>query len=290
MTTVGRVSTRPFRCENRGVRYLGILIVATLTSWGALAEAITGDGATADRAAERSVQFDPDADCDVATVAALAARHPDVRQFVVMATDDWDAVTGTVAVAARGGGTWRCQTDAQGAVFGRSGTRPLVERVSGDGTTPAGVFPLGVVTAWDGEVFSMFGNSPDPGALAPYRDVRREDCWGATGNTSSYQHLVNRPGCPGPDDEWLPAFGDAYAHAAVIGANLDPVSGDQPGETPYAAAIFLHAHSYRGGAPKPTSGCVSLAHDELVRTIRLIDPALDPHFAIGPTEWLRTSA
>jgi L,D-peptidoglycan transpeptidase YkuD (ErfK/YbiS/YcfS/YnhG family) len=76
----------------------------------------------------------------------------------------------------------------------------------------------------------------------------------------------------------------------VIGANLDPISGDEPGETPYAAAIFLHRHSYRNGAPKPTSGCVSLGYDDLVRTIRLIDPALDPQFAIGPTEWLRTSA
>lgn len=274
------------------MRYLGILIVATLSSWASLAGAISGgEAATADRRAERSVQFDVGATCDLTTVESLAARHRDVRQFIVMATTHRDDTVGTVAVAARGGdGTWRCQTGAQDAAFGRAGTRPLLERVSGDGTTPAGVFPLGVVTAWDGEVFSLFGNSEDPGALAPYRDVRAEDCWGATKHTPSYQHLVNRPGCPGPDDEWLRGFGDAYAHAAVIGANLDPISGDDVGETPYAAAIFLHRHSYRDGAPKPTSGCVSLGYDDLVRTIRLIDPALDPHFAIGPTEWLRDSA
>ena len=89
--------------------------------------------------------------------------------------------------------------------------------------------------------------------------MRDEDCWGATQNTARYQHLVNRPNCSGPD-EWLPRFGDVYAHAAVIGANLDPISGDAPGEIPYAAAIFLHRHSYAaGGATKPTSGCVSLA-------------------------------
>jgi L,D-peptidoglycan transpeptidase YkuD (ErfK/YbiS/YcfS/YnhG family) len=274
------------------VRYLGLLIVAAITSWGSFVEAISGDrGAAVDQVAERSVQFDVDADCDLTTVERLASRHAEVRQFVVMANDGWSATTGTVFVAARDrDGTWRCQTDRLTGAFGRSGTRPLLDRVSGDGTTPAGVFPLGVVTAWDGELFSMFGNSADPGALAPYRDVRPEDCWGATKHTSSYQHLVNRPGCPGPDDEWLPAFGDAYTHAAVIGANLDPISGDEPGETPYAAAIFLHRHSYRNGAPKPTSGCVSLGYDDLVRTIRLIDPALDPQFAIGPTEWLRTSA
>jgi L,D-peptidoglycan transpeptidase YkuD (ErfK/YbiS/YcfS/YnhG family) len=249
-------------------------------------------GATVTSPAGRDVPFSLDADCDLTTIASLAARHPDVRQFVVMATGDFDDTVGTVEVAVRtAGGEWRCQLGANAARFGRSGTRPLIERRSGDGTTPAGVFPLGDVTGWDGERFSIFGNRPDPGALAPYRDVRPEDCWGATKHTARYQHLVNRPGCPGPADEWLPRYGDVYSHAAVIGANLDPVSGDEPGETPYAAAIFLHRHSYTtAGTTRPTSGCVSLAYDHLVAAIRVIDPRLAPHFAIGPLDWLRSTA
>ena len=104
------------------------------------------------------------------------------------------------------------------------------------------------------------------------------------------QQLIDRPGCAGPD-EWLQSFGDAYAHAAVIGANLDPVSGDEPGETPFAAAIFLHRTSYTSsGAGKPTSGCVSLGYEDLVDTLRGIDPDLAPHFAIGPRSWLRSTA
>lgn len=256
----------------------------------AIADAIDA-AAVADRAAWRDVPYDPEATCDLATVEALAERHPAVRQFVVMATDGFAATDGTVELAVRdGGGDWHCQRSAQPAVFGRNGTRPLLDRRSGDGTTPAGVFPLGEVTAWDGETFSIFGNSPDPGALASYRDVRREDCWGATPNTSRYQQLIDRPGCSGPD-EWLTAFGGAYAHAVVIGANLDPVSGDEPGEDPYAAAIFMHRNSYDDdGRPKPTSGCVALDLDDLVASVRAIDPALRPHFAIGPVDWLRSSA
>lgn len=274
---------------------MGILrwiAVASVVAWGHVAGAFTTrDSATVTERADRGVQFAPAAGCDLATVEALAARHPEVDQFVVMATAGFDATTGTVEVAARVGGTWRCQRSAQPAAFGRSGTRPLAERRSGDGTTPAGVFALGRVTAWDGERFSMFGNLPDPGVLAPYRDVRPEDCWGATAGTPRYQHLVNRPSCPGPDDEWLPRYGQVYGHAAVIGANLDPISGDEPGEPPYAAAIFLHRNSYTSaGEAKATSGCVSLAQDDLVTTLRLLDPGLDPHFAIGPTDWLRTTA
>jgi L,D-peptidoglycan transpeptidase YkuD (ErfK/YbiS/YcfS/YnhG family) len=225
------------------------------------------------------------------TVTTLSARHPEVRQFVVMQTSNFAATTGTVEVAVRtDNGTWRCQRGPQPAKFGRAGTRPLLDRRSGDDTTPAGVFPLGRVTAWDGQTFSIFGNQPDPGVLAPYRAVRSEDCWGAVPNSARYNHVVNRPGCSGPD-EWLQKIGDVYAHAAVIGANLDPISGDAPGETPYAAAIFLHRNSYSSsGAPQGTSGCVSLAMNDLVDTIRLLDPRLNTHFAIGPTSWLRDFA
>jgi len=253
-------------------------------------------GAGAGAGAQRDVSWRTDVSCDLATVESLSARHPGVRQFVVMSTATLASTAGSVFVAARReGGSWACQTPAMTARFGRSGTRPLALRRSGDGTTPAGVFPLGTVRAWDGQRFSVFGNRPDPGVRTgvTYRDVRPEDCWGATPNTASYNRLVARYGCPGPDDEWLPRFGDVYAHAAVIGVNLDPISGDAPGEPPYAAAIFLHRHDYEGigtsgGTTRPTSGCVSLADADLVDVLRLLDPALDPRFAIGPVAWLRS--
>lgn len=256
----------------------------------AVAPVVSGPGSASVPAA-RDVSFASAATCDTTTLAALSGRHPDVRQFVVMQTANFAATTGTVEVAVRtDDGAWRCQRGPQAARFGRAGTRPLLERRSGDDTTPAGVFPLGVVTAWDGHTFSIFGNQPDPGVLAPYRAVRSEDCWGAVKNTARYNHVVNLPGCTGPD-EWLQKIGDVYAHAAVIGANLDPISGDAPGETPYAAAIFLHRNSYSAsGASLGTSGCVSLAIGDLVDTLRLLDPRLHPHFAIGPTSWLRDSA
>jgi L,D-peptidoglycan transpeptidase YkuD (ErfK/YbiS/YcfS/YnhG family) len=264
-----------------------------IAGYGIVVAVGPGDGGagSASTPAVRDVAFATTAACDMTTVAALSARHPEVRQFVVMQTASFAATTGTVEVAVRSdNAVWRCQRGPQAARFGRAGTRPLAQRRSGDDTTPAGVFPLGVVTAWDGQTFSIFGNQPDPGALAPYRAVRPEDCWGASPNTARYQHLVNRPGCTGPD-EWLQKIGDVYAHAAVIGANLDPISGDAPGETPYAAAIFMHRNSYAAnGSSLGTSGCVSLAIEDLVDTVRLLDPRLSPHFAIGPTDWLRSSA
>jgi L,D-peptidoglycan transpeptidase YkuD (ErfK/YbiS/YcfS/YnhG family) len=285
-------------CQTPGVHLARILAPALVVSGvvGVVGAGTLGDldeGAAAVRPAERDVQWLAGDACDLTTVEALGSRHPEVRQFVVLATDSFGDTYGSAFVAVRrASGGWGCQTVTSAARFGRAGTRPLLERRSGDGTTPAGVFPLAEVTAWDGELFNVFGNQPDPGVGQGigYRDVDPQDCWGAQPYHPDYQHLVARQGCWGPD-EWLPRFGDVYSHAAVIGANLDPISGDEPGETPYAAAIFLHRNSYfASGATKPTSGCVSLAYDDLTATLRLFDPNLTPHFAIGPTDWLRSTA
>ena len=247
--------------------------------------------AIATRTATRDIAFTPGAPCDIATALALSSRHPSTRQFVIVSAGSWTSTTASLQIVARShSGEWRCQQAPVEARLGRSGMRPLADRRSGDGTTPAGSFSLGSVQAWDGQRFEFFGNRPDIGVRGSYRLVRPEDCWGATPQTSSYQSLVNAAGCTSPD-EWLTRIGDVYGHAAVIGANLDPISGDVPGEPALAAAIFLHRNSYTAaGASKPTSGCVSLVEDDLELALRLIDPSLGVQFAIGELSWLRTNA
>lgn len=271
-----------------------LLVVAAPGIVAARADHSVSIKAVALAGATRDVQWSDSASCDLTTVAAISARHPQVRQLVVLATTSFSATSGEAFVAVRqANGAWQCQTDTVSARFGKAGTRPLIERRSGDGTTPAGVFPLGETTAWDGQMVNVFGNRPDPGVRPgiAYRRVRPEDCWGAIPGDADYNHLVKDYGCAGPDNEWLQRFGDVYSHAAVIGANMDPISGDAPGETPYAAAIFLHRHSYNSnGSTKPTSGCVSLAYNDLTAAIGRLDPDLDPHFAIGPAEYLRSTA
>lgn len=222
----------------------------------------------------------------------IGLRDPSATQVVEVIAPTTTSTTAVVRVATLTERGWQCGVGLQ-ARIGRNGVRPLLDRRSGDGTTPAGVFRLGVMTAWDGQVFSLFGNSPDPGVTAgTYRRVRTGDCFGATPNHPDYGHLVERAAadCPGPDDEYLPRYTGTYEHAALIGANMEPtVSGDEPGETPYAAAIFLHRHSYdAAGASKPTSGCVSLRHDDLVSVLRALRPGVV--FAIGTEEWLLAGA
>lgn len=265
--------------------------IVALLSGPFVSHAVAAAPATATLPARRDVAFTPGAHCDITTALLLSVRHPLARQFVIVASDSWESTTASLQIVARSvSGEWRCQQEPVVARVGSAGLRPLVDRRSGDDTTPAGTFPLGSVRAWDGQQFEFFGNLADPGVRGPYRLVRPEDCWGATPQTPSYQELVNAPGCTSPD-EWLTRIGDVYGHAAVIGANLAPISGDAPGEPALAAAIFLHRNSYSAaGASKPTGGCVSLAEDDLEVALRLIDPALGVQFAIGELSWLRDSA
>ena len=266
---------------------------ATANATVELAPPSISGGAEATTTAIRLVPTTVGAVCDLETIEAVAARHPEAGQLIVTRTPSWSSTTGVLDVAIRSESGWVCQRGGQAAMVGRAGTRPLAERRSGDGTAPAGVFPLGTTTAWDGQAFQFFGNGADPGVRGAYRAVQPGDCWGATPGRSTYNHLYRSSAgsCPSPD-EYLPSITGSYVHAAVIGANNEPeVSGDAPGETPFAAAIFLHRHSYTaGGAVRPTSGCVSLAIEDLVPTLALIDPDHQPYFVIGPTDWLRSTA
>ena len=148
------------------------------------------------------------------------------------------------------------------------------------------------MTAWDGQhvpVLRQLARSRSA------RDVSRRPARGLLGRHTEHGPLPTRGrtcrNVRDPTTNGSPGWDGAYSNAAIIGANLDPISGDAPGETPFAAAIFLHRHSYAAdGSTRGLSGCVSLSQTDLEYTLRTIDPALNPHFAIGPADYLLTTA
>ncbi len=89
-------------------------------------------------------------------------------------------------------GTWQCTRQGMTGRVGKNGVRPLAQRVSGDGTTPAGTFPLGTMTAPDGHTFQFFGNGVNPGVHGSWRQVMAGDCWDASGGDPTYNTLTSR--------------------------------------------------------------------------------------------------
>src|SRR3954470_16002164 len=121
------------------------------------------------------------AGCDAQVLQRLAESRPAVGQWIVVVVPSTSSASGTAAIATVRDNVWTCTLATTPAMVGRVGIRPLQQRRSGDGTTPSGIFSLGVVDSPQGPV-SFFGNSPDPGALGPYRKVQTGDCYGANPN------------------------------------------------------------------------------------------------------------
>lgn len=206
------------------------------------------------------------------SACSLAWNVPSNAEIVVDV--DSNGTSATVQLMRRSGSGWQCIGSPMDGKVGRNGVRALSRRVSGDGTTPAGIFPLGSMTAPNGETFQFFGNGSNPGVQGSWHQVQWGDCWWLGHNTSAYNTLIRRApaDCAG-ESEYLPNYQNTYSRAALIGANMGPSrSGDDPGETPRAGAIFLHRHTYSGGVAKPTSGCVSLAGGDLDTVLRALKP------------------
>lgn len=175
------------------------------------------------------------------------------------ATTVVEVADGVLRLWARPEGTWRLRHWCACAV-GRNGVAPLGSRAEGDGTTPAGVFPLGRGVDASGAEFGCFGTGADPGVAVGWHQVTTRDWWCCTPGSEHYDRLVEHQ--TGPGDEHLASIGERYAMAALIDARA-------PGR---ASAIFLHAAEDTGAGLEPTAGCVAIRPTDLVDVLRALTP------------------
>jgi L,D-peptidoglycan transpeptidase YkuD (ErfK/YbiS/YcfS/YnhG family) len=160
-------------------------------------------------------------------------------------------------------GCWRPVAGPWTAWLGRHGTAP--DKREGDRRTPSGVF---------GFLPTMYGLAPDPGVRYRYRRLVCGDWW-VEDPASPYYNRFRHVRCGSRPSfrtisEDMSRSPTAYRHLAVIAYNRNPIV---PGR---GSGIFLHASTRR-----PTLGCVSLPHAQLVATLRWLRPAARPRIAIG---------
>lgn len=149
------------------------------------------------------------------------------------------------------------------AETGYAGLLPLSQRVSGDETTPLGLYSFGT---------TIYGNSTvSPSSLYPYHHLVCGDWWDEHPGSPTYetfQHVdCSDTLAYASDSEALWTETEPYQHFIDI---------PMPHPPDNASGIFLHDDTTSGF----TAGCVALPNGELDAVLAWLNPAAGPHILI----------
>ncbi len=194
--------------------------------------------------------------CD-ATANAVAGTSSSGQLVTVTAPTVRSPHT-TLDFFVRQGGCFRLVDGPYPSFVGRNGVS--AHHHEGDDTTPLGLF---------GFQSTMYGVDPDPGVAYRYHRLVCGDWWDEQSSSALYNHFVHVACGTAPDfgggSEALWQGAPSYDYFAVIAYNRHPIV---PGK---GSAIFLHVSTGR-----PTTGCVSIPVEDLLRVLRALRPNLHP--------------
>ncbi len=219
----------------------------------------------------------------VATVGVMAvgAQAPQTatgsplqnsRQVLLVITNDWDAVPGTMQrfERAKSGGAWKPVGASFALVVGKNGlgwgrgvraeTAGGPIKKEGDGKSPAGVYELG----------RAFGQSPKKlaGLRVPYLFLNNnvecvDDAQSKYYNQLVTKHQAGEPDWNSSEKMWEEPL---YRWGLVVRHNT-------PAEAGGGSCIFLHIWR----APdRGTAGCTAMDESNLVATLKWLDPKKNP--------------
>ena len=159
-------------------------------------------------------------------------------------------------------GRWHSPFPPMDGVIGRKGFAPPREKREGDGRTPSGIFPRGMV----------FGYDPSFPTKMPYRQATDDDLWVDDIHADDYNRWVKRGSTKASSFERMKRDDNLYKYGIVVEYNMNPaIKG-------HGSAIFFHL---RRGNEKPTEGCVALSEEDLVTILRWLNPASRPLVVMG---------
>ncbi len=143
---------------------------------------------------------------------------------------------------------WTTSFDTIQCVVGYNGIAPPGLKREGDGKTPAGEFPLGLV----------FGYENDLEIAEDFLDLEPYHYWISDSESSKYNTLVDYNPAPA-EAEKMERNDHLYKYGIIIEYNTETVV---PG---MGSAIFIHI--YRS-PDRPTAGCVGIAESDIIALIK----------------------
>jgi len=203
----------------------------------------------------------------------------DCSQLILAIAPDWNSMRGQLQLFERiHGGGWTATGASVPVLFGKNGLawgsglagqdEPGLHKKERDGRAPAGVFAIGKVFGYDAKL--------PPGGDYPYRQVTEADVWSDDPRSPNYnRHIVIDPKNP-PDNythEKMRSGDFAYHWLVEIRHNSDP---PVPGA---GSAIFFHI---RRGVNRATTGCTTMAQENLVRLITWLRASQHPCYVLLP--------
>jgi L,D-peptidoglycan transpeptidase YkuD (ErfK/YbiS/YcfS/YnhG family) len=205
----------------------------------------------------------------------------DCTQLIVGMAPTWNSMRGELRLFERApGGDWSAVTGPFPVLFGKNGlawgtglagqNEPGLRKKERDGRAPAGVFEIG-------QVFGYEAHLPAGGDY-PYHQVTEADVWSDDPRSPNYnRHIVIDPKNP-PDNythEKMRSGDFAYHWLVEIRHNSDP---PVPGA---GSAIFFHI---RRGVNRATTGCTTMAQENLVKLITWLRAKRHPCYALLPAD------
>jgi L,D-peptidoglycan transpeptidase YkuD (ErfK/YbiS/YcfS/YnhG family) len=204
----------------------------------------------------------------------------DCTQLIVGIAPTWNSMHGRLQLFERSrGDAWIPVRAAVPVLFGKDGVawgsglagkaETGLRKKERDGRAPAGVFRIGKIYTYDSQL--------PPGADYPFHQVTRADAWVDDVKSPDYNRFVTIEDPSNPpawfEKQKMRHNDFAYRWLVEIRHNSDPPI---PGE---GSAIFFHI---RRGVNRATSGCTTMAEDDLVRLITWLRTDRHPCYALLP--------
>ncbi len=209
---------------------------------------------------------------------ASSASDAGCQQIILSIAPAWSSSAGKLQRFERPGGSWKAVSSPIPVLFGKNGlawgrgiygtNEPGLRKVEHDWRAPAGVFALGEIYGYD--------HALPPGGDYPYHQVTDADAWVDDPRSPDYnRHVVIDPAAPPPwfSKEKMRQKDFAYRWLIDVKHNEDPAI---PGA---GSAIFIHI---RRGPSRPSSGCTTMAEEDLTRLITWLRADKRPRYALLP--------
>jgi L,D-peptidoglycan transpeptidase YkuD (ErfK/YbiS/YcfS/YnhG family) len=203
----------------------------------------------------------------------------DCTQLLVGVAPDWNSRRGELRLYEGGAGKWAQKGQAIPVLFGKNGlawgsglagqNESGLRKKERDGRAPAGVFRIGRIYTYDSEL--------PRGSNFPFHQVTPADAWVDDPSSPEYNRFVTIPDAKNPppwfERQKMRHNDFAYRWLVEIRHNSDPPA---PGQ---GSAIFFHI---RRGVSRPTSGCTTMAEQDLARVISWLRAGSRPCYALLP--------